>query len=174
MKKLFIPLMLSLLLSGCGFHLRGMINVPTWLNNIAIVSKENDKELLAILKAQLEGYNIQINPDSAEARYWLVINRVFIQRQIISVGASTNPRQFNLKLIIEFMLQTRKGEVIKSQSTVQVTRQITINNDRILGSSDEEGILIGEMKQDAVVQIINQLSHRNIVVPEVNGIHAPQ
>lgn len=169
MKKLFIPLMLALLLSACGFHLRGMINVPTWLNNIAIIIKNDDKQLNSILKAQLEGYNIQVNPDTALAKYWLVINQVLIQQQIISVGASTNPRQYTLTLTIEFMLQTRKGKIIKTPKSVTVTRQLTINNDRILGSSDEESILLGEMKQDAVIQIINQLSHRDAAVAELNS-----
>ena len=169
MKKLLIPLMLVLLLSACGFHLRGMIDVPTWLNNVAIISKNNDKQLISILKAQLESYNIHVNSDEALANYWLVINQATVQQQIVSVGASTNPRQYILILSIEFMLQTRKGEVIKTPKTVSVTRQLTINNDRILGSSDEENILVGEMKQDAVVQIINQLSHRNAGAIELNN-----
>lgn len=169
MKKLFIPLMLTLLLSACGFHLRGMINIPTWLNNIAIIVKNDDKQLSSILNAQLEGYKIQVNPDPALAKYWLMINQVLIQQQIISVGASTNPRQYTLILTIEFMLQTRKGTIIKTPKTVSVTRQLTINNDRILGSSDEENILLGEMKQDAVIQIINQLSHRDAAVAELTS-----
>ncbi|WP_242602327.1 LPS assembly lipoprotein LptE [Legionella rowbothamii] len=169
MKKLFIPLMLSLLLCACGFHLRGMMNVPTWLNDIAIVAKEQDKELISILQAQLEGYNIHVESDPALAKYWLIINRELISRQIVSVGASTNPRQFTVTLLIEFMLQTRKGKILKVPKQVQVTRQITINNDRILGSTDEETILISEMKQDAAIQLLNQLSHRDVEI-NTNGI----
>jgi LPS-assembly lipoprotein len=159
MKKRLIPLMLAFLLSSCGFHLRGMMHIPIWLNNIAIIIKNNDKQLLSILKTRLEGYTIQVNPDPALAKYWLVINQEVVQRQIISVGSSTNPRQYTLLLTLEFMLQTSKGQIIKIPRTVSVTRQLTINNDRILGSTDEENILISEMKQDAVTQIINQLSH---------------
>lgn len=161
MRKLGIPLLFMLCLSACGFHLRGMLNVPVWLNDVAIVTQNNDKQLVSILKAQLEGYKIRVNPDPALAKYWLVINQVVIQQQIISVGASTNPRQYTLTLTAEFMLQTRKGKLIKAPRTVRTTRQLTINNDRILGSSDEETILIGEMKHDAVIQMINQLSHRD-------------
>jgi LPS-assembly lipoprotein len=165
MKKLLIPLFLSLLLSACGFHLRGMIHIPAWLNNIAIISKNDDKQLISILQTQLEGYNVHVNPDDALATYWLVINQVVINRQIISIGASTNPRQYNLVLSINYMLETRKGKIIKTPRTVSVARQLTVNNDRILGSTDEEDILIGEMKHDAVVQIINQLSHRDEAQP---------
>ncbi|CAM4444256.1 MAG: LPS-assembly lipoprotein LptE [Legionella sp.] len=169
MKKLFIPLILSLMLCACGFHLRGMMNLPTWLNDIAIITKEPDKELISILQAQIEGYNIHVESEPALAKYWLIINRELISRQIVSVGASTNPRQYMVTFLIEFMLQTRKGKIIKIPKIVQVTRQITINNNRILGSTDEEAILISEMKQDAAVQLLNQLSHRDVEV-NINGI----
>lgn len=159
MKKLIIPLMLVLLLSACGFHLRGMIDVPKWLNNVAFLTKNDDKQFLSLLKAQLEGYSIQVNPDPGQAQYWLIINQIDLQQQIVSVGASTNPRQYVLTLVVEFMLQTRKGEVIKPARKIIVSRQLTVNNDRILGSNDEERILVGEMKRDAVMQMINLLSH---------------
>ncbi|MDR3441407.1 MAG: LPS assembly lipoprotein LptE [Legionella sp.] len=159
MKKLIIPLMLVLLLSACGFHLRGMIDVPKWLNNVAFITKNDDKQFLSLLKAQLEGYSIQVNPDPGLAQYWLIINQIDLQQQIVSVGASTNPRQYILTLTVEFMLQTRKGEVIKPTRKIIVSRQLTVNNDRILGSNDEERILVGEMKRDAVMQMINLLSH---------------
>lgn len=158
MKKLFLPLVLMLVTSACGFHLRGTLDVPLWLNNISIISKEDNKELASLLKAQLEGYKIQVNHEPSLAKYWLIINDSTYQQKIISIGASTNPRQYQLILSVEFMLKTRKGEIIKPPSQATATRQLTVNNDRILGSNDEETVLIKEMKQDIVIQIINRLS----------------
>ncbi|WP_298626087.1 LPS assembly lipoprotein LptE [uncultured Legionella sp.] len=155
-----IPLLLALLLSACGFHLRGMVDIPKWLNNVAIISKDGNKDLVSKLKTQLEGYKIDVNPDPALAKYWVIINHSNIHQQIISIGASTNPRQYQLIMTTEFMLQTPKGQIIKAPSLVTVTRQLTVNNDRILGSNQEQAILIGEMNQDTVVQIINKISRK--------------
>lgn len=161
MKNYVIPLILALLLSACGFHLRGMMDVPEWLANVSIITKEGkDRELASILKSQLEGYKIQVNSDPSLAQYWLTINRSNYQQQIISIGASTNPRQYQLTLTVEFMLTARKGRVIKPARQVVVTRQLTVNNDRILGSNEEETIILGEMRQEAVVQMINRLSRK--------------
>lgn len=159
-RSYFIPLLLALLLSACGFHLRGIIDIPKWLNNVAIISKDGNKDLASKLKTQLEGYKIDVNPDPALAKYWLVINHSNIHQQIISIGASTNPRQYQLIMTTEFMLQTPKGQIIKAPNQVSVTRQLTVNNDRILGSNQEQTILISEMNQDTVVQIINKISHK--------------
>lgn len=146
MKKYLIPLFLVLCLSACGFHLRGLIDVPEWLNNVSIISRDGNKELASVLKSQLEGYRIKVNPDPSLAKYWLIINKSNLQRQIISIGASTNPRQYQLILTIEFMLQSSKGQIIKAPRIISVSRQLTVNNDRILGSNDEESVLVSEMR----------------------------
>lgn len=158
MKRIYIPLLLTLFLTACGFHLRGLIDIPKWLTNVAIISKVDNKELKSILKSQLEGYKISVNPNPATANYWLIINKTNFQQQIVSIGASTNPRQYQLILTIEFMLQSAKGQIIKPLRVVSVSRQLTVNNDRILGSNDEEAVLISEMRKEAVTQIINRLS----------------
>lgn len=157
--RFMIPLLLFLMLVSCGFHLRGTSNVPSWLNHVAIISENNDKQFVSILESRLEGSKINVNPDPAHAPYWLMINEVNLQQQIISVGASTNPRQYTLTLTVVFALQTRAGQVINKPGRVSISRELILNNDRILGSKDEESILIGEMKQDAVTQIIYRLSH---------------
>ena len=158
MKRIYIPLLLTLFLTACGFHLRGLIDIPKWLTNVAIISNDGSKELASILKSQLEGYKIDVNPDPATANYWLIIDKTNFQQQIVSIGASTNPRQYQLILTIEFMLQTAKGQIIKPLRVVSVSRQLTVNNDRILGSNEEEAVLISEMRKEAVIQIINRLS----------------
>lgn len=154
-----IPLVLALLLSACGFHLRGVVDIPKWLNNVAVISQEADKQFTPMLRANLESYKIRVNPEPMDAAYWIVIKKINLEQNIVSIGASTNPRQYQLVLTVSFMLQTRKGEVLKPVRQVTVYRQLTVNNDRILGSNQEEALLINEMRQDAVIQIINRLSH---------------
>ncbi|MDI1353176.1 MAG: LPS assembly lipoprotein LptE [bacterium] len=160
MKRNLFPLIIVLLLTACGFHLRGMVDIPKWLNNVSIISNDDDNQIAALLASQLDGYKIKVNPDPSDADYWLTINSVKINQQIVSIGASTNPRQYQLNLTVNFMLQTRKGQLVRARRSVVVSRQLTINNDRILGSNEEETILIEEMKQEAVTQIINRLSRK--------------
>ena len=72
MKAIF--LLISIGLSGCGFHLRGLVNaVPTWLSNVAIVSQQPHQSLALLLKDQLEANHIRVNPDPSQANYLLII-----------------------------------------------------------------------------------------------------
>lgn len=159
MKKI-IPFILALCLCACGFHLRGMIDVPTWLESVAIIANDDNKQLVNLLEAQLDAYKINVVDDPIRAKYWIQINYSNVQQQVISIGASTTPRQYQLIMTTNFSLITKKGEVIQPARTISVSRQFTSNNDRILGSNDEQLILINEMRQDTVVQIINRLSKK--------------
>ena len=81
-----------------------------------------------------------------------------MQQTISSVSSSTTPRQYQLIYTVHFKLQQANGEEVIPTAYIVVTRQITINSNRILGSNDEEEHSKSEMRQDAVIQIINRLS----------------
>lgn len=159
MKKLIIPVIGALLLCACGFHLRGMVDVPTWIESVSILA-QNNKTLSELLEAQLEGYKIKVANNPSEAKYWLELYPTTLQQQIISIGASTNPRQYQFTMTTQFLLKTRNGLIIKPLQQVVTTRQFTVNNDRILGSNEEESLLINEMHKDTAMQIINRLNKK--------------
>lgn len=147
------------LLTSCGFHLRGMVEMPQWLNNISIVMQNAHRELEPLLSAQLQAYGIRVNPDPSTATYWLIIEQDDFQQQITSISSSTTPRQYQLIYTVRFKFQRAKGQEIMPSKQVVVTRQITINSDRILGSTNEEEQSKLEMERDAAIQIIARLSH---------------
>ncbi|WED44161.1 LPS assembly lipoprotein LptE [Legionella cardiaca] len=156
MKRFFLCLVITLLAS-CGFHLRGIADLPGWLNNIAIVIQDAHHDLQNLLKDQLEAYKISItNP--AQANYLLIVEKDGFHQEITNISASTAPRQYLLIYDVQFSLTQAKGRPLISSSHVFVTRQITINNDRILGSDAEEALLKSEMRADAAMQIVNRLS----------------
>ncbi len=160
MRKLIIPFIVSLILCSCGFHLRGMIDVPTWLECVAIISNNSNKELEELLEAQFKAYHIKVSDTPAKAPYWLMLNQSTLAKQIVSIGASTNSRQYQLILTTEFSLQKSNGEIVQPSRIIQVSRQFTLNNDRILGSNQEESLFLDEMRQETAVQILNRLNKK--------------
>lgn len=153
MRKCLLVIIIGFFFTSCGFHLRGMMEVPSWLHDVAISSDALDPELIATLKSQLNNHKIRVHTNLADAPYWLIISNAHFQQRIISIGASTNPRQYQLLLTVDLMLQTKKGDVLIPKRQIMVTRQLTVNNDRILGSNEEERVLMNEMRQDAVIQL---------------------
>lgn len=168
MKKILLSLLVSLCISACGFHLKGAVDIPTWLENVYIVNDLANKELAEMLSAQLNGYKIKVAQTPNEANYWIIIDSSTLSQNIISIGSSTNPRQYQLSLVTQFTLQTNNGVPVNTPQKIFSSRQFTSNNDRILGSNEEESLLHQEMQRDTVEQIINRLSKMSRTPKKIN------
>lgn len=153
-------LLFALLLVGCGFHLRGMMDMPVWLNDVAIIVQDAHRDIQPLLKEQLEAYHIRICSNVSAAHYWLIIEQDHEQQQITSVSSSTTPRQYQMIYSIRYKLQKANGREIIPSSNIVLTRQLTVNSNRILGSNDEEVILKQEMRRDAVIQILDRIGNQ--------------
>jgi LPS-assembly lipoprotein len=146
-----------LFLASCGFHLRGMVDMPAWLNDVSIVIQNAEHQLGPLLIKHLEAYSIRICANPARAKYWLIVEEDHFSQDITSVSSSTTPRQYQLTYRVRFKLQQANGPEIIPSRTVIVTRQLTVNSNRILGSNAEEGLFQEEMRRDAVLQVIDRI-----------------
>lgn len=155
MKKTVLALS-CMLLFGCGFHLRGATEIPTWLAPIAISNHNVSQSMQRALSHMLSAYQLD-NPSGLKSKNHIVLEDDKLDKEIISVAASTAPRQYQLIYTLHYSLN---GSKLKTKRhTIQVTRQITINNDRILGSDAEEAVTIADMHREASGLLLNQLSH---------------
>lgn len=167
-RSLIALIPLCLILSNCGFHLRGMVDMPRWLNHIAVIIEQAQRDLGPSLVESLQSYNLTIDSSPASAQYWLIVQHDNLQKNIASISSSTTPRQYELIYTVQFKLMQAKGRDIIPPSTITITRQATVNSDRILGSNQEEALLIHEMMREAATQIINRISkapHMDMVPP---------
>lgn len=135
--------------------------MPTWLNNIAIVVQEAHRDFEPLLNSQLKAYKINVCPDPTLADFWLIIEDDSFQQQVGSISSSTTPRQYQLFYTVRFKLQRAKGKEIMPSTRIIVTRQVTLNSERILGSTNEEDLTKNEMRREAAMQVIDRLSHAN-------------
>jgi LPS-assembly lipoprotein len=157
-----IPLLIGSLILGCSFHLRGFVSMPSNLHDVAIVVENVNRDLAPLLKEQLNAYHIMVPNDPAQANYWLILENDKEDQQITSVSSSTTPRQYQMTYQVAFKLQEAHGKEIIPSTLVTTTRQLTVNSNRMLGSSDEENTLKREMRRDAVIQILDRIGHSTL------------
>jgi LPS-assembly lipoprotein len=157
-KRFALISIMALLLVACGFHLRGMVDMPRELNDISIVVQNANRDLQPLLEKQLQAYHIRVT-NLASAQYWLIIEQDDVHQQITSISSSTTPRQYELIYTLNFKLQRAKGQEILPSTQIIITREATMNSDRILGSTSEMELLKRDMRREAVIQIIDRLSH---------------
>lgn len=155
-------LLIIIFITGCGFKLRGMVDMPAWLNNIGISVKSAHQELVPLLRENFQSWGVKTTDDPTQADYLLIIESDASQQQITSVSASTTPRQYLLTYTVVYSLLKRNGVPVVTSNIVSISRQLTVNNDRILGSDAEESMIYTEMRREAVMQIINRLSKKQV------------
>ena len=142
---------------GCGFHLRGTLDLPQKLNHIAVIVHDAHRELAPLIRDQLRAYHRDVVDEPEAADYWLIINHDSLAQNITGISSSTTPRQYELVYTVQFQLQQAHANDITENQKIFVTRSLTINSDRILGSNDEAAHLAQEMRQNAATMILERL-----------------
>jgi LPS-assembly lipoprotein len=170
-RNLSLLLLITAIITSCGFRLRGLDASPAWLRaGVAIVVENAAHNWERLLREPLEASHIRVIDNPKKAPYWLIIKKEKLTRTINSVSSSTTPRQYQLVYTVWFSLQTAKGKVIIEPTSVFVTRPLTINNNRVLGSRNEGEKLKTEMKRDAALKIIEFLYQQESSPPHLKGI----
>lgn len=168
LRNIFIFFIITNLVTGCGFKLRGSETSPAWLKKgVAVIVEHAAHDWKDLLYESLEASHIRVIDNPQKAPYWLIIKKEELKRNIVSVSSSTTPRQYQLIYTVWFSLQTAKGTVILQPTSVFVTRPLTINNNRVLGSRNEGEKLKTEMKRDAALKIIEFLYQQESSPPHL-------
>ena len=143
--------------AGCGFHLRGDLELPAKLDHIAMIVHAAHREIAPLIREQLRAYHRDVVEDPAAAKYWLIIEADSLTQNITGISSSTTPRQYELIYTVEFKLQSVHASDSTGSQKIFVSRAFTANSDRILGSNDEQAHLTQEMRQNAAIMILDRL-----------------
>ncbi|ATC57063.1 LPS assembly lipoprotein LptE [Vibrio anguillarum] len=153
--KLSLIVIMSSLLSACGFHLRGDYSVPEELNRVSVTSYDQYSTFTRMVKNQLRMSDIEIvSPSETVPNIYLISE---------SVGERTlslyqNPRAAELELTFNASYSVTLPEVgIKTFST-SVTRSYLDNPLTALAKSVERDMIEDEMRKLAATQILRQMA----------------
>lgn len=150
----------SLLLSGCGFHLRGMVTLAPPLKHIYLETHDPYSELTRNLKQSLKSSNVTLTEAPETADTILEIISVNESQQLLSVGGTQQTRQYNLILTVTFQVKTPAGKILIPTQTVSETQAITIQANQVLGGSNEQNNLYHQMRRAIVNTIMNRLASK--------------
>ncbi|MDR3477506.1 MAG: LPS assembly lipoprotein LptE [Gammaproteobacteria bacterium] len=151
-----------LLLTSCGFHLRGSEPLAPPLHNLYIQSQDPYSQLIRFLKQALKqsGVHFAETPQSASA-ILEIINERQVQ-QLLSVGGTQQTRVYNLTLIVAYQLTDPHGRPIANRQEATETRTVTIQANQILGGSNEQSNLFQLMRRAIIFTIMRHLSSLDV------------
>lgn len=157
MRQLLIPILL--LLTACGFHLRGSVQLPPELSEMAVLDAAPATDIAPELRSGLKGTGVQVN---ALALMVLQIKAEQYGKRVLSVDTSGRAQEYGLSYTVRFLLKGigadgEQAAVWLAEESVSLSRDLRFDATAVLGTENEEVQLKAEMRQDAVLQILRRL-----------------
>jgi len=154
---LFITLLL-LLLTACGFHLRGYKEPATLQVSSVYLQTAADSDIAQAVRDRLKASNTRLTDTAEEAQYVLSLGKQKVQRRVLSVSATTGKaEEYQLILSVVISISGSDGETVLSDQLIKLSRDYTFDADAVLGKSSEEEELLGDMTNQAANQILDRL-----------------
>lgn len=146
---------LSLLLSGCGFQLRGMSTDMVNLQELRIESRDTFSELHQGVQQALEDNGVRI---TSSAPYRLQLLSEDRQRVAVSYTSRSAPAEYELTNNLRFQISDTQGRALVGPETLTARRVFVTDRDNITGSNEEEALLQTELRRDLIRQMLFRLS----------------
>lgn len=148
---------LVLLLSACGFQLRGSYALP-W-ETLAISGLPENSELYFQIKRGVEsGSSTRVITDAKQAQATLQVLRNDQHKSILSLSAKGLVREFQLTRSFMYRVKDASGKELKPTSQIVLQREMTFDDERVFAKEAEEAIIWREMQSDLVAQLLRRLA----------------
>ncbi|MBC3906922.1 LPS-assembly lipoprotein LptE [Undibacterium umbellatum] len=149
-------IMSIMLLSACGFALRGPVALP--FKSIYIGLPEASAlggELRRHIRANGQ---TQIMSDAKAAQVVLEVLAETRDKQILSLNSQGRVREYNLIYNFRFRVRNSVGKEFLEPVDIQLKRNISFNETQVLAKEAEEVLLYRDMQSDLVQQIMRRLA----------------
>ncbi|MDX9884339.1 LPS assembly lipoprotein LptE [Thauera sp.] len=146
----------ALLVSGCGFRLRG----PQALDFATVhINTPPETELGAQLRrliATSGTTTVTEDAEQAEARLQILGNNR--GREILSLTGAGKVREYQLTQTLRFQLLDKAGKPLIPPTSLSARREYTFDDSQVLGKEQEENLLYRDMQADLVQQMMRRLA----------------
>ena len=146
-----------LIIAGCGFHLRGAVNLPESIKTMYVQGLNLQRGVGLTLKRHLISNGIVVVEDYQKGNAVLDILENKYERRVLSVGSSAKVSEYELYGRITFKVTDGSGAVLTEEQSVEAQKDYQFNQDEVLGAGEEESVLREELEQRLVRSIMRRL-----------------
>ncbi len=153
-RTVFIGLLLFLV-SACGYHLRGQVEVSEEMKRIAMQSASSN--LVSAMKQLLRGSGAQVVGNQAEAGIIIKVFDEQMQRRVLSLDSTGRANEFELTYRLDYQLLDSKAKALSEKRLhLELYRSYFNNQIDILAKDNEEAVIRRELYRQAAKRILSQ------------------
>ncbi|CAN5897942.1 hypothetical protein BH11PSE12_BH11PSE12_19530 [soil metagenome] len=151
-----IAIILVLMLSACGFALRGPV---AFSFHSIYVGMADTSPLGGELKRNIRanGQTV-IAKDSTAADVILDVLAETREKRILSLNSQGRVREYDLIYTLRFRVRDQSGKEVLAPTDISLKRNISFNETQVLAKEAEEVLLYRDMQSDLVQQIMRRLA----------------
>ena len=157
-KKSFVSLIIILALSGCGFKLRGIIEVPEYLKRLHLTTATHDRKMISETTRALASNGITIVSKADQAPYTLdILNQETQKRQVAISSNFRDAEEYELRTQLTYEIRGSDGFRLIMPTTITTERTFTNNENQVRAKAREEEALLADMRRDLIQQMLRQI-----------------
>lgn len=159
-KRTLLTLAPAVLLTACGFRLRG---VPEFSFDTLFISAAPSSTLARELQRTLDGSGSKLTVlrdpvDLPKAQVGLELLSEQRERVVVGQNASGQVRELQLRLRVKFRVRSSTGAELLPETELLQQRDISYNETIALAKEAEEALLYRNMQTDIVQQLLRRLA----------------
>lgn len=149
-----VAVTLMLLLTACGYHLRGAIDIPEQMK--AVYLEGVGGKLAEEFKSSLKSAGGELVSTPSEAGVVIRILKDDMRRRVLSLSSIGKANEFELNYIVRFMLLDSQGKVLMEAQDMEIDRDYFNDQEDILAKNNEEAVIRDELYRQAVRTIVGR------------------
>jgi LPS-assembly lipoprotein len=152
-----VTLVLSVVagLTGCGFHLRGAVDIPPELSPLYI---QSGGVVGDAIEARLAGSGVQLTKSPTDAGMILRVLSQSRSSRVVALDVNGKALAYMLTYRVTFEVQDGAGKVLLPQQSITLDRTFDDNPDvAVLGKQLESDIIYEDLASDAADQVLLRL-----------------
>lgn len=157
-----VPCILYLILSGCGFHLRGTSSValPPELSTLRVTmgGAGYPPLLVEVRNALLALGSVRLTDDVSASVPVLQLNSESSTSQVLAIDSSGRISAYLLNFRVDYSLIGADKKPLLQNQSVKLQREYGFDRLNVLASEKQNEFLQSEMRRDVAQQILRRLA----------------
>lgn len=149
-------LFVTLLFSGCGWHLRGYEPLPEEMKSLYLSIPNETSELSRSLKRSLKSMGVDLVDSAAQAKMTLAVTDIKHNRRTISTSGRGKAAEYELTSLLTYEIKDSAGERLFGPDTVSAEKVYLFDPNRVVSAFEEEQLLREEMQRDLISQLLRR------------------
>jgi LPS-assembly lipoprotein len=149
--------MAAIVLSGCGFHVRGASDVPPEMQRTYIATEDRHSQFYQALRNELMRSGIELVESPADATAIFSIHTDITRQRVLSVSARNVPTEHEVFYTVTYSVESGQESLLDRRTQTQI-QDYTWDETLVLGKEQEQQQLRKAIVGDLVRVVMIQLS----------------